>query len=208
MLEGITKLEEDAMPHRRAFFAMITTISLSLARSVLGGVLYIQGSPCWCDAATVPQAWNVFPVVYAPSESGECDIVSAAFRLEGVPDDPALMRRFDPVMPSGLTGDPFGVGAIVRGLVYEGPVGYVWLYIATPLAPQVWSVEAHQGLTGVTSPVAAFESAPDAWVAQTGYSTMVGNASPQCDACANLPLIACPFAVEPGTWSMIKRIYQ
>jgi hypothetical protein len=196
------------MLHRQALLATITMVSLSLPRPGLGGELYIEGYPCWCDGATVPQAWNLFPVVYAPSQFGECDIVSAAFRLEGVPDDPALMRRFDPVVPGGLTGDPFGEGAIVRGLVYEGPVGYVYLYITTPLAPQVWSVEAHQGLPGVTSPVAAFESAPGSWVAQTGHSTMFGNATPQCDACTQLPQTTCPFAVEPRTWSMIKRIYQ
>jgi hypothetical protein len=198
------------MLHRRAFLATIAIVSLWLPWPVLGGALYVQGSPCWCNGATIPQAWNTFPVAFAASELGECELVSVAFRIQGVPDDPALMRRFEPLVPGGLTGDPFGEGAIVQGLVpYPGdyPFGYITLYITTPLAPQVWSVEAPHGLAGVTTPVASFESAPGTWVAQAGYSTTIGNVNPQCDGCAQLPAV-CPQAVEPGTWSMIKRLYQ
>jgi hypothetical protein len=202
------------MLQRRAILAIFTPIavlSLSLPGATRGGEMYIDAWPCWCDGSTIPQSWNLFPVSYAASTFGDCQLVSVAFRLQGVPDDPALMRRFDPLIPGSVIGDPFGDGAIIQNLVPvpgNTPVGYIMLFVSTALAPQVWSVEAHRGIAGFTTPVATFEDAPSTWVAQTGHSTMIGNANPNCTACAQLPQVYCPFAVEPSTWSVIKRIYQ
>src|SRR5262245_34500815 len=175
------------MLHPRAFLAVIIIASLALPRTVSAGHLFIQGyyqgSHCWCEAAPYTQGWNWFPVVYVASEARECPAVSVAFRIEGVPDDPALMRRFQ-ALGTGSSGDPFGEGIIVHGYgLVLTEVGSIGLYITTPLAPQVWSVEAPRGMPGVTSPVTELDGAPGVWEAEIGHATKIGSANPQCDAC-------------------------
>jgi hypothetical protein len=202
------------MPHRRAIVVVLVMTSLVLPQDAPAGALYIDaggggyGNPCWCDALPPITPYG-FPVIYSPATRGECDVVSVAFRIEGVPGDPALERRFEMAQAGWVTGDPFGDGAIVQGLMYEGIIGWIRLSLTTPLLPQVWSVQPHRGIPGVTAAVAAFEGElAGPWMAQAAYSSRLSSTNPQCDACAVLnPWPECPFAVEPGTWSMIKRIY-
>jgi hypothetical protein len=96
---------------------------------------------CWCDAPPPIYLYDGFPVIYWPATRGECDVVSVAFRIEGVPGDPALERRFEMAQAGSVTGDPLGDGAIVQGLVYERIIGFIRLSVTAPLAPQVWSVQ-------------------------------------------------------------------
>lgn|SRR5262245_14246986 len=203
------------MRTRRAIHALaiISIAALTLPQVAPAGTFYIHHTSrsCWCDGTVVPQGWNVFSLVYAPAAFGECTFVRAAFRIQGVPDDPALMRRFDPLFPSmTVTGDPFGEGAIVEDFVAvpgDTDVGSISIYVANSLAPQAWSVEAHQGMQGTTSPVAQFEGAA-VWVPQSGRSTVVGDTSNPCDSCEPLGPLGCPFAIEPQVWSVVKRLYR
>src|SRR5262245_3529986 len=100
------------MSRARGLIAIMTAIAcIALPRTVLAGAFYIQGQRCWCEGNTVPGHWNVFPVWFVVNDRSECDdavsIVGAAFRIAGVPDDPALMRRFEAEAFVPMTGDAF-----------------------------------------------------------------------------------------------------
>lgn len=192
--------------------ATVSIAVLLMPQCVAGGTFYIGrgiGS-CWCDGSIVSEAWNVFEVIYAPGGPRECEFARAAFRIDGVPDDPALMRRFEPRLPGIMTGDPFREGAIFDNFVPlpgDTEVGSIYIYAPPSLVPHFWSVEAPLGIEGVTSPVADFESAPGVWVPQWGRSILIGMGTP-CDACGWQPEPRCPMAVESTAWTTIKVLYR
>lgn len=193
--------------------AACAILALQLPQAAVGGSFYIRGpGSCWCNGTIQPQAWNHFTVAYAPGGPEECDFARAAFRIEGVPDDPALQRRFEPVFASiTVTGDVFGDGAILDdfvGLPGDTDVGYIWIYAPTALAPQGWSVAAHRGIAGMGWPAADFERAPGVWVPQWSYPIVIGSSTTSCEACGWQPAPRCPFAVETRAWSTIKLMYR
>jgi hypothetical protein len=194
---------------------VIATAWASWPGTSLAGAFHIQGSRCWCEGNTYPQAWNVFPVWFVVGDRSECEdavsLVGAAFRIAGVPDDPALMRRFDPEANLPMTGDAFGEGVIFHNLDAlpgETIVGYIWVYVTTPLSGQTWSIEAHQGIDGVTTPVAEFANTRGTWTPQPGYSLEIGENPSVCDMCVPPIGHECPFAIEPASWSAVKRLYK
>jgi hypothetical protein len=139
----------------------------------------------------------------------DCDIANVGFRIEGVPDDPAFQRRFEPF--GFMTGDPFGDGCAIYDLIGAPGdllLGAIWLYVASPLPSQVWSIQAHRHIPGTTTPVAQFESAPGVWKPEASLALNVASANPNCAACIPIPALQCPFAIEPGTWSGVKSIYR
>jgi hypothetical protein len=196
-------------------FAMTTISVLALVhpQTAMGGTFFIYANSinCWCSAPTAPQ-WNVFNVAYMPATQDECTFARAAFRIAGVPNDPTMMRRFEPIFSSiNVVGDPFGAGAVFDNFVPlpgNTDIGYIYLYNPGGLPLQAWSIEAHQGMTGVTTPVAQFEGAIGTWVPQSGRLIVVGDAAAPCSGCEPFGGAACPFAVEPGTWSLVKTLYR
>jgi hypothetical protein len=105
----------------------------------------------------------------------------------------------------------FGDGVIVDGLLPlpgNTDVGYIWIFVTAPFTPQQWSILPHRGIAGSSSAVAEFESSLGTWWPQDAFSSWIGRANPDCGSCPQLPLQGCPFAVEPGTWSAVKRTYQ
>lgn len=193
---------------------VFTLAVLLLPASVCGGAFYIdgQGIDCWCDARIHPRAWNTFPVWFVPADEAECsELVGAAFRIEGVSDDPALMRRFEHIGVGTMAGDVFADGAVFRNLdplPGETIIGWITLYVTESLDTQVWSVEAHRGIEGTDSPVVEFGSARGEWLPQPGHSIEVASTQSQCATCEDPRLHSCPFAVAPRTWSNVKRVYQ
>jgi hypothetical protein len=153
--------------------------------------------------------WNLFPVYYIPSSQSDCaGPLRAALRIVGVPDDPSLQRRFEPV--GHISGDVFGDGAIVSGLAPqpgELQIGTIMLYLTEPLPTQVWSLEAPIGIDGLSSAAVDFDDNPGVWVPQPTHSLTVGTPPSECDTCP-YPFVGCPFAVESSTWSMIKQLYD
>ena len=177
--------------------------------SATNGAFYIEGNRCWCATTTYLNDWNAFPVSYVPNSQSDCaNPLQAAFRIVGVPDDPALQRRFEPWAP--MEGDVFGEGARFTSL---GPhpgeltLGTIRVYLTEPLPTQVWSIEAHQGIQGVITPVMEFDSPPGIWTPQAGHSLTIGTPAEACDSCLP-PYAGCPFAVEEAIWSTIKQLYQ
>jgi hypothetical protein len=191
--------------HVLAALLLAALVLPNVARA--GTFAIFANGACPCDGTLVPQEWNLFTVYYDAAGQEECTFLRAGFRIQGVPDDPALMRRFDPQIP--MAGDPFGQGVILGDFWAapgDTPVGFIWIYAAMPLAPHVWSVEAHQGISGTAAPVAAFEEAPSVWVEQIAVSLVVGQSMP-CSGCPPY-FLDCPFAVEPSAWSAVKRLYR
>jgi len=198
---------------RGGFILLAIHTTWSLTALAVAGTFWIQSSdaPCRCDGTVNPDLYHFkqFVVMYTPSGLQDCAVMHAAFRIQGVPDDPALLRRFVPTTSElTVTGDVFGEGAIVdMGQLPPAAVGYISLFVEKPLDPHLWSIEAHQGLEGVTTPVADFLGAPGVWVPQTGLSTLVG-APGSCDACAQFAHQYCPFAVQATPWSGVKALYR
>lgn len=189
--------------------AMFTLALVSLPAVVLSGAFYLGGWGCLCNSSMPLQETSWFPVRYIPDDFEDCaEPLSAAFRIVGVPDDPALQRNFH--SNASMSGDVFGEGAVFTGL---GPfpgeltIGYVQIYVTTQLADQVWSLEAHQGIEGTSLPVMEFNSARGTWIQQPAHSFAIVSPSPSCETC-EYPFVGCPFAVESQPWSTIKQLYQ
>jgi hypothetical protein len=195
--------------------ALIAAAWIASPRTVLAGAFYIQGSRCWCEGYTYPQAWTTFPVWFVVDDQSECDdsvsLVGAAFRIEGLPSEPAVMRRFDPEANLDMTGDAFGDGVVFHNLdalPAETIVGYISVYATTSLGDQVWSIEAHRGVEGATTPVAEFADARGTWIPQPGHSLAIGSNPALCETCVAPVFHDCPFAVEATGWSTVKLLYK
>lgn len=190
-------------------FVLFAMAIIPLPAVATGGAFYIEGR-CWCDPSTFADGENVFAVWYIPDSENDCaEPLQAAFRIAGVPDDAAMGRTFDSVgIP--MSGDVFGEGARFTALEpYPGELilGIIRINLTAPLPQQVWSIEAHQGIEGVTSPVMEFNSNRGTWIPQPGRSLTIDGEGLPCQPCA-FPFVGCPFAVESKPWSLVKQLYQ
>jgi len=188
--------------------AVLLSTLLTGPATAADGAFYISGNYCLCATEPDLDDWNLFPVYYIPTTQSDCaDPLRAALRIVGVPDDPALQRRFDAV--GSMSGDIFGEGAIISDL---GPhpgelmIGSIWVYLTAPLATQEWTIEAPIG-SGLASAAIDFATDPGVFVPQATHSLVVGIPSTECATCP-YPMAGCPFAVEASTWSLIKQLFD